>query len=66
MPERAKDGRRRVDPPCEFGHHHQAMECPSCAERLTDEMPSPEWWTWYRRRYQKPATTPQPQDEEER
>lgn len=49
----SRDGRRRVDPPCGFGHSLQAMECPSCAERLTDEKPSPEWWTWYRRRYGK-------------
>lgn len=53
MPERAKDGRLRIDPPCEFGHQYQAMECPSCAHRVTGEEASPEWWKWYRRRYQK-------------
>lgn len=53
MAERSRDGRLRVDPPCEFGHTFQAMECPSCAERLTDEKPSPDWWKWYRQRYAK-------------
>ena len=53
MSERAKDGRLRIDPPCEFGHHHQAMECPDCAHRVTGKESSPEWWKWYRRRYQK-------------
>ena len=45
--------RRRVDPACEFGHRWQAMECPSCTERLTGEKPPADWWAWYRRRYPK-------------
>jgi hypothetical protein len=49
----AKDGRKRIDPPCELGHSYQAMECPSCSERLTGQLSSTEWWTWYRRRYAK-------------
>jgi hypothetical protein len=53
MTEHAKDGRLRIDPSCEFDHRWQAMECPSCAKRVTGEVPSPEWWSWYRRRYQK-------------
>lgn len=59
MAERAKDGRLRIDPPCEFGHTFQAMECPSCAERTTGETSSKEWWKWYRRRYQKKASSSQ-------
>lgn len=50
---RVKDGRRRLDPPCELGHTVQAMECPSCAERITGEKSSGEWWTWYGKRYRK-------------
>lgn len=29
MAKRSRDGRLRIEPPCEFGHHWQAMECPS-------------------------------------
>ena len=54
MAERLKGGRKRVDPPCEFGHRLQAMECPSCAEKVSGENPTPEWWAWFSRRYGKP------------
>lgn len=45
-----RDGRRVVDPPCEFGHKLQAMECPSCADRLGHGPSSQEHWDWYRKR----------------
>lgn len=64
----AKDGRLRLEPPCELGHRLQAMECPSCAERVTGKPSPPEWWTWYRRRYNKAATQPvsEPRQDDER
>lgn len=62
----SKDGRLRFDPPCELGHRWQSTECPSCAERVTGKSSSAEWWTWYRRRYNKPAATqPHSKTEEE-
>jgi hypothetical protein len=51
----SKDGRRVIDPPCEFGHRLQAMECPSCPERLGRPPCPPEHWEWYRKRYAKKA-----------
>lgn len=52
-PKHSKDGRLRLEKPCEFGHSLQSMECPSCAEILHGEKPSAGWWAWYRRRYGK-------------
>lgn len=39
-----------IDPPCEYGHKRQAMECPSCSERLTGVAASAEWVKWYEQR----------------
>jgi hypothetical protein len=50
MSEFARDGRRIINPPCEYGHTRQAMECPSCATRVTGEIPSEEWVRWWERR----------------
>lgn len=46
----SRDGRRKIDPPCEFRHKWQAMECPSCSERLGRGPCSAEHWEWYRKR----------------
>lgn len=46
----SKDGRRKLAEPCEFGHRYQAMECPSCSERITGTPASAEHWDWYRSR----------------
>lgn len=45
----SNDGRAVIDPPCEFGHRLQAMECPSCCERKGGTTTA-EWWAWYRKR----------------
>lgn len=48
--------RTRLPSPCEFGHTTQAMECPSCSQRLhgeTEANMNPEWWKWFRKRYGK-------------
>ena len=52
-----KDGRAIIDPPCDFGHTSQAMECPSCSERLTGHPTPEEWWVWYRKRSQSKRRT---------
>jgi hypothetical protein len=46
-----------IDPPCDYGHTRQAMECPSCSEQVTGNPSSDEWRTWFERRYGKRASS---------
>lgn len=50
-----KDGRRKWLEPCAYGHTIQAMECPSCAEKL-GYATGAEWVRWYERRYNRKPT----------